>query len=78
LSKLEGAEIVSLKDSNTVIGKITSGCPSPTLRKNIAMGYVENGFHKTNTDVLVKVRQKLQPATISKMPFVETRYHKVA
>ncbi|KAJ3276449.1 hypothetical protein HDV01_005072 [Terramyces sp. JEL0728] len=59
------------------IGEITSGCPSPTLKKNIAMGYVENGFHKQGTELQVKVRNKMQKATVTKMPFVPANYHRV-
>ena len=60
------------------IGKVTSGCPSPTLGKNIAMGYVDGRFHKSGTDVLVVVRGKQQPAKVVKMPFVESKYWKQA
>ena len=70
----EGAEIFNEKGEK--IGRITSGGPSPCLKKNIAMGYIKSGFHKSGTKVQVKVRQRLQPAEITKMPFVETRYHK--
>ncbi|KAI8149101.1 aminomethyltransferase mitochondrial precursor [Fennellomyces sp. T-0311] len=70
----EGAEI--LDKEGQVIGKVTSGCPSPCLKKNIAMGYVKSGFHKKGTELSVKVRNKVQDAVISKMPFVEAKYHK--
>ncbi|KAI0782836.1 glycine cleavage system T protein [Abortiporus biennis] len=56
------------------IGEVTSGIPSPTLNKNIAMGYVKNGFHKKGTEVEIDVRNKLRKAVVAKMPFVETRY----
>ncbi|KAI7862265.1 aminomethyltransferase, mitochondrial-like protein [Spinellus fusiger] len=70
----EGAEI--LDGEGNIIGKVTSGCPSPCLKKNIAMGYVQNGFHKKGTPLTVKVRNKLQKGEVAKMPFVESKYHK--
>ncbi|KAJ3124010.1 hypothetical protein HK098_001441 [Nowakowskiella sp. JEL0407] len=68
----ENAEIFSI--SNEKIGLITSGCPSPTLKKNIGMGYVKNGFHKAGTELLVNVRGKMQKAVVTKMPFVPHNY----
>lgn len=70
----EGAEILD-KEGN-VIGNITSGCPSPCLKKNIAIGYVKSGFQKKGTELSVKVRNRVQDAVITKMPFVEAKYHK--
>ncbi|EME48717.1 hypothetical protein DOTSEDRAFT_67678 [Dothistroma septosporum NZE10] len=70
----EGAEIVDT-DGN-VIGKITSGCPSPTMKKNIAMGYIKNGMHKSGTEVQVVVRGKKRKAVVTKMPFVASKYYK--
>ncbi|KAF3769174.1 glycine cleavage system T protein [Cryphonectria parasitica EP155] len=70
----EGAEVVS-KDGEK-IGNITSGCPSPTLGKNIAMGYIKDGFHKSGTEVDVVVRGRNRKAVVSKMPFVPTKYWK--
>uniref|UniRef100_A0A3B3R8F5 Aminomethyltransferase, mitochondrial n=1 Tax=Paramormyrops kingsleyae TaxID=1676925 RepID=A0A3B3R8F5_9TELE len=64
-----------LSPDGRVIGEVTSGCPSPCLKQNIAMGYVENEFSKVGTDVLVEVRKKAVKAVISKMPFVATRYY---
>ena len=76
----EGAEIVGIREGGAerVIGKVTSGCPSPTLGKNIAMGYVESGHHKAGTEVGVVVRGKKRKATVTKMPFVQSRYWKQA
>lgn len=70
----EGVEIVSKEGEK--IGKVTSGCPSPTLGKNIAMGYIKNGFHKSGTEVDVVVRGRNRKATVTKMPFVDTKYWK--
>lgn len=70
----EGADVVSKEGEK--IGRITSGCPSPTLAKNIAMGYIKDGFHKSGTEVDVVVRGKNRKATVSKMPFVPTKYWK--
>ncbi|OIW35508.1 glycine cleavage system T protein [Coniochaeta ligniaria NRRL 30616] len=73
----EGAEILGGENGEKV-GVVTSGCPSPTLGKNIAMGYVADGFHKAGTEVDVLVRGKKRRAVVSKMPFVPSRYHKGA
>jgi aminomethyltransferase len=70
----EGADIVN--DQGDKIGIITSGCPSPTLGKNIAMGYIKDGSHKTGTEVQVLVRGKKRKAVVTKMPFVQTKYWK--
>ncbi|RIB18956.1 hypothetical protein C2G38_2131770 [Gigaspora rosea] len=70
----ENAEIYNSDDE--LIGKVTSGGPSPTLNKNIAMEYIKSGYHKSGTLLKVKVRNKLQDAKIVKMPFVPSRYHK--
>ncbi|KAI0862967.1 glycine cleavage system T protein [Xylaria cubensis] len=71
----EGAEIVSV-DGGDKIGVITSGCPSPTLGKNIAMGYIKDGLHKVGTEVQVLVRGRSRKAVVAKMPFVPTKYYK--
>lgn len=63
-----------LSPDGKVIGKVTSGCPSPCLKKNIAMAYVDAAFAKNETALQVEVRKKAVPATVSKMPFVPTNY----
>jgi aminomethyltransferase len=69
----EGATIVV---DGQEVGKVTSGCPSPTLKKNIAMGYIKDGLHKAGTEVAVVVRGKERKAVVTKMPFMETKYYK--
>ncbi|XP_043102758.1 aminomethyltransferase, mitochondrial [Puntigrus tetrazona] len=64
-----------LSSDGRVIGEVTSGCPSPCLKQNVAMGYVEAGFSKVGTSIQVEVRKKAVPAVISKMPFVPTKYY---
>lgn len=70
----EGAEIQN-KDGDK-IGVITSGVPSPTLGKNIAMGYIKDGLHKAGTEVDVVVRGRKRPAVVTKMPFTPAKYWK--
>ncbi|KAL2354062.1 hypothetical protein BJ546DRAFT_844690 [Cryomyces antarcticus] len=70
----EGAEIVDT--DGTSIGRVTSGCPSPTLKKNVAMGYVKDGKHKSGTELAVVVRGRRRKATVTKMPFVPSKYCK--
>uniref|UniRef100_A0A8C9NIF5 Aminomethyltransferase n=1 Tax=Serinus canaria TaxID=9135 RepID=A0A8C9NIF5_SERCA len=57
------------------VGTVTSGCPSPCLGKNIAMGYVEAAHSRAGTKLTVEVRKKQHPAVITKMPFVPTQYY---
>nr|KAJ3421748.1 hypothetical protein HK105_002425 [Polyrhizophydium stewartii] len=68
----EGAEVFDAAGNK--VGVVTSGCPSPTLKKNIAMAYVQSGSHKANTELQVKVRNRMQKAVVTKMPFVPQNY----
>lgn len=70
----EGAKI--LNEAGEEIGNITSGCPSPTLKKNISMGYIKDGMHKAGTEVDVVVRGRKRKAVVTKMPFVPSKYFK--
>ncbi|KAF4216339.1 hypothetical protein CNMCM8980_005895 [Aspergillus fumigatiaffinis] len=74
----EGAIVVDLSDdSHPQIGVITSGLPSPSLGgTNIAMGYIKNGMHKKGTEVGVLVRNKLRKATVTGMPWVESKFYR--
>ncbi|PSN46754.1 Aminomethyltransferase [Blattella germanica] len=58
-----------------IIGYITSGCPSPSLGGNVAMGYVRTEMAKPGTKVLLKVRDKRVEGTVCKLPFVPSKYY---
>ncbi|OIV91919.1 hypothetical protein TanjilG_26038 [Lupinus angustifolius] len=58
------------------IGEVTSGGFSPSLKKNIAMGYVKSGLHKAGTKVKIIIRGKANEGVVTKMPFVPTKYYK--
>ena len=77
--KLVGLEMVEkgiprhnyeIKDGEGItIGQVTSGTQSPSLNKAIAMGYLDAGHSKIDTQVYIKVRDKLLTARVVKMPF---------
>ncbi|KAL3788612.1 hypothetical protein ACHAWO_011828 [Cyclotella atomus] len=71
----EGAEIFD--EEGNKVGVVTSGTFSPSLKKPIAMGYVESGLSKPGTEVMLSVRGKMQKAEVTKMPFVDSRYYRV-
>ncbi len=53
------------------IGIVTSGTLSPTLSIAIAMAYITIEYIKIDTQVFVKIRNKLVEAKIVSLPFVE-------
>ena len=70
----EGAEIADA--DGKVIGNVTSGGPSPSLGKNIAMGYVPPAFSEIGTALTVIVRGKPLAAEVVATPFVANRYYR--
>lgn len=57
-------------DSGALIGVVTSGTQSPSLNKAIGMGYVRTVFASIDSNIYIKVRDKLLHAKVSKIPFV--------
>lgn len=55
----------------TVIGKVTSGTFSPSLQKGIGMGYVKTELSKPDSEIFIKIRDKLHKAKVVKMPFIK-------
>ncbi|HOV12024.1 MAG TPA: glycine cleavage system aminomethyltransferase GcvT [Bacteroidales bacterium] len=51
------------------IGEVTSGTMAPSLQKNIGMGYVKTAFSKLDSEIYIKIREKLIKAKVVKMPF---------
>ncbi len=56
------------------VGRITSGGFSPSLNRAIALGFVTPGHTAPGTALQVEVRGRLQPATVTTLPFVPHRY----
>jgi len=68
----EGAAIADL-DGN-VIGVVTSGGFSPTLKQGIALGFTPPALAAPGTQLKVIVRGKPQACEVVKAPFVPHRY----
>jgi aminomethyltransferase len=71
----EDSKIFS-EDSQNILGKVTSGTFSPTIKKPIGMAYINSKHSKLNTVLKVAVRNREYDIKISKMPFVPHRYFK--
>ncbi len=76
--KLIGIEMVergvcrggySIYEGDQQIGSLTSGAPSPTLNKNIGMGYVEASHAIVGKPVDIDIRGKRVAAQIVALPF---------
>jgi aminomethyltransferase len=61
-----GCEILS---GDRRVGTVTSGTHSPTLEKNIAMGYVPTELAEPGTELVVDIRGKRHPARVVPLPF---------
>ncbi|MEN5234531.1 glycine cleavage system aminomethyltransferase GcvT [Sphingobacterium sp. KU25419] len=53
------------------IGRVTSGTQSPTLKKSIGLGYVDNAFAKEGTEIFINIRNQSIKAKVVKPPFVK-------
>ena len=76
--KLIGIEMVErgvcrggypIYEEDQQIGVLTSGAPSPTLNKNIGMGYVEASYAVVGKPVYIDIRGKRTAAQIVALPF---------
>ncbi|WP_223035079.1 glycine cleavage system aminomethyltransferase GcvT [Hanstruepera marina] len=57
-------------DSNgKLIGKVTSGTMSPSLKKGIGLGYVAPVFSDFGSKIHIQIRKNAVPATVIKLPF---------
>ena len=53
-----------------VVGRVTSGTMSPTLKKPIGMGYVPMALTAPGTDIEVEIRGRNVAARVVKLPFI--------
>lgn len=60
----------AIQDANgNVIGEVTSGTQSPSLKIAIGMGYVNTAFAKPDTELFIVIRDKALKAKVVKTPF---------
>lgn len=65
-----------LDSSGAEVGQVTSACYSPTLEYPIAMAYVDITATEPGQQLLVDVRGKQVPVSVTRMPFVPQRYYR--
>ena len=69
LGKRPAREGCKLFVNDEEVGYVTSGSPSPTLGKNIAMGYVKTEFAEPDTMLTVDIRGNKAEAKVVPLPF---------
>jgi aminomethyltransferase len=55
--------------NGATVGEVTSGTFSPTLERPIAMAYVDRAHAEPNTELMVDIRGRSEPARVVKLPF---------
>lgn len=70
----EGVELFAAEDSDTPIGKVTSGGFGPTVGAPVAMGYVPADLAAAGTRIFGEVRGKRLPVTVAALPFVPANF----
>ena len=58
-----------MNENDDVIGEVTSGTMSPSLKKGIGMGYVAIEKATIETEIFIQIRNKSIKAKIVKLPF---------
>ncbi len=64
-----------VKFGDTIVGKVTSGTMSPSLRRGIAMAFVQKEFAEVGTILSVEIRGRNCSAIIVKTPFWTPRVY---
>ncbi|WP_257658667.1 glycine cleavage system aminomethyltransferase GcvT [Parapedobacter lycopersici] len=58
-------------EAGAVIGRVTSGTQSPTLRRSIGLGYVTLAHAKEGSSIYIDIRNNPVRATVVKPPFLK-------
>lgn len=56
-------------EQGAVIGEVTSGTMAPAVGKGIGMGYIQSAYTKFDTEIYIRVRNKLLKAKVVRIPF---------
>jgi aminomethyltransferase len=60
-----------LNANQEIIGTVTSGTMSPTLKKAIGMGYISTEYSNIGNEIFINIRNKPVRAIIAKTPFIK-------
>lgn len=63
--------LTTTADDAAVVGRVTSGAPSPTLGTPIAMAYVTPEVSAVGTELAVDVRGRREPVRVVALPFYQ-------
>jgi aminomethyltransferase len=58
-----------LDAAGKVIGKVTSGTMSPSMKVGIGLGYVSTAFTALDSEIFIEIREKGVKAKVVKLPF---------
>ncbi len=57
----------------SLIGEVTSGTQSPSLKLSIGMGYVDIEKSKRGSEIFIDIRGRAVPAIVTRMPFYKAK-----
>jgi aminomethyltransferase len=63
----------AIQHDGRTVGAVTSGTFSPTLQRNIALGYVSADLARVGTSLAIEIRGRQVGAEVVKLPFVPHR-----
>jgi aminomethyltransferase len=72
---LRDGQIV-MDEQGRQVGEICSACYGSSVGGPIAMAYVDRALGEPGTKLLVAVRDKQLPVTVTRMPFIPQRYYR--
>jgi len=55
--------------NNKIVGKVTSGTMSPSLKKGICIGYIESSYYQKKGEVYIDIRGKKKKGCMFILPF---------
>jgi aminomethyltransferase len=58
-----------LDAEGNIIGKVTSGTMSPSMKVGIGLGYVSTAFTALDSEIFIEIREKGVKAKVVKLPF---------
>jgi aminomethyltransferase len=58
-----------VNSAGNVIGEVTSGTMSPTLKQGIGMAYLKKGYWKEDSEIFIRIRNKDLKAKVVNLPF---------